>query len=100
STMTISVPQQSASLKPFSSGKSPLALAALLLPLAAFRKRRKHIRLLVLLLAGLSGMGLISGCGMGNKGGYFSQSEKSYTVTVTGTSGSLVHSTTVTLTVE
>ncbi|QMV17434.1 hypothetical protein GOB94_00935 [Granulicella sp. 5B5] len=33
-------------------------------------------------------------------GGYFSQAEQTYTVTITGTSGILVHSTTVTLTVE
>jgi hypothetical protein len=39
----------------------------------------------------------LSGCG---SGGYFGATPTSYTVTVTGTSGALNHSTTVTLTIQ
>jgi predicted cupin superfamily sugar epimerase len=49
------------------------------------------------MLVALASFGAASGCG---EGGYFSQTEQTYTITVTGTSGSLVRSTIVTLTVE
>jgi predicted outer membrane repeat protein len=71
-------------------------LALLLLPFA--RRLRKAARLLlVLLTVGLALAGF-SGCGSGT--GFFGQATKSYTVTVTGTSGTLSNSTAVTLTVE
>jgi len=40
----------------------------------------------------------LTGCGVGE--GIFAQPQQSYTVTVTGTSGTLSHSATVTLTVQ
>jgi hypothetical protein len=46
-------------------------------------------------LAAVAGL---SGCG--STGGFFGQAQKSYTVTVTATSGALSHTTNVTLTVE
>ena len=49
------------------------------------------------LLVSLATLGSALGCGVG---GYFSQPQQTYTITVTGTSGSVAHSTTVTLTVE
>jgi hypothetical protein len=51
-----------------------------------------------LLGAGLAAVAGISACG--TTSGFFSQQQKTYTVTVTGTSGALSHSSTVTLTVE
>ena len=51
----------------------------------------------VWMLVALVSFGAVSGC---EEGGYFSQTEQTYTITVTGTSGNLVRSTTVTLTVE
>jgi hypothetical protein len=45
----------------------------------------------------LASFGVMTGCGTG---GYFSLQQRTYIITVTGTSGNLVRSTTVTLTVE
>jgi hypothetical protein len=70
----------------------------LLVPIAWWkRKRSGPPRLLLWLLVSFAMLGAAAGCGTG---GYFSQTEQTYTITVTGTSGSLVRSTTVTLTVE
>jgi hypothetical protein len=94
-TFTVSVPQQVAALHTGRLGTAALAL--LLLPFAWFRRSRgRPHRLLVWLLA-LASLGAVTGCGVG---GYFSQPQQTYTITVTGTSGNLTHSTTVTLTVE
>jgi hypothetical protein len=81
---------------------APLALGLFLLPFARrMRKagRRMSWYVVLLMLVGLSAMAGLSGCG-GNGSGYFGQSSKTYTVTVTGTSGLLSHSTSFTLTVE
>ncbi len=94
-TFTISVPKQTAARH---GSKAPLVLAVMLVPFALLRKTRGiPPRLLVWLLLTLTSIGVITGCGAG---GYFSQSEKTYVITVTGTSGSVVHTTTATLTVE
>ncbi len=82
---------------------APFSLALLLLPFVGrLRKTSKRFtRLLTLLLlagAGALAMAGVSGCG--SNVGYFGQTQKSYTVTVTGTMGTLSHSTNVTLTVE
>jgi hypothetical protein len=82
---------------------APLSLGLLLLPFAG-RLRRTGNRLgrmmsvLLLLAAGLAAVAGISACGTTT--GIFSQQQQTYTVTVTGTSGALSHSSTVTLTVE
>ena len=82
---------------------APFALALLLLPFAG-RLRRTGKRLgrtmfvLLLLAAGVAVTTWIGGCGGGS--GYFPQQQQTYTVTVTGTSGALSHTASVTLTVE
>jgi hypothetical protein len=77
--------------------------AALLLPFAlAARKRGKHLRqavsLLLLLAAGVGATAGLIGCG--TTSGLFAQQQKSYTITVTATAGTLTHSTQLILTVE
>jgi hypothetical protein len=106
-TLTVVLPQTSASMQPnsdFGRKLAPLSLALLLLPFTGrLRKSRKRLArslsMLFLLIAGISAMAGLSGCG-GYSSGYFGQPQKSYTILVTGTSGSLSHSTPVTLTIE
>ena len=93
----VSVPMQS-NMALRSRHLAPAAFALLLLPFACLKRYRgRSQRLLLWMLVALTSFGVVSGCG---GGGYFSQPQQTYTITVTGTSGSLVHSTTVTLTVE
>ncbi len=97
STFTVSVPPQS-NMASRSRRLGPVAFALLLLPFAWLKRHRRNPqRLLLWILVALVSFGAVSGCG---EGGYFSQTEQTYTITVTGTSGSVVHTTTVTLTVE
>jgi hypothetical protein len=81
----------------------PVALGLLLLPLVGMRRRLgktlgRTILTLFLLLAGASAMAGLSGCGTNS--GFFGQGEMTYTVLITASSGSLSHSTSVTLTVQ
>jgi Bacterial Ig-like domain (group 3)/MBG domain (YGX type)/FG-GAP-like repeat/FG-GAP repeat len=97
-TFTVSVPKQSSVVASRASGLGSAALALLLLPFACLKRHRaRPQRLLLWILVTLTSLGAVSGCG---EGGYFSQTEQTYTITLTGTSGSAVRSTTVTLTVE
>jgi hypothetical protein len=80
-----------------------ITFALLTLPFGVSRKRRealKRTRLLsalgVLLLLG--GMAGLNGCGTSS--GFFGQPAQRYTITVTGSSGTLTHSTTVILNVQ
>lgn len=52
---------------------------------------------MLLLVMALSTLGILTGCG---ESGFFNQPSQTYTVTVTGSSGAVQHSTTLTLTVE
>ncbi len=105
-TMTIQAPKTSASTQPDSSivGKlAPFSLALLLLPFAGMlRKSGKRFgrmfAVLLLLCAGAAAMAGLSGCGSSN--GIFGLMPKAYTVTVTGTMGSVSHSTTTILIVQ
>jgi hypothetical protein len=81
---------------------APLSLALLLLPFARRMRRAgkgmgRMMSGLLMLGMGLAAVAGLSGCGSTN--GFFGQ-QKTYTVTVTGTSGALSTFTTVTLTVE
>jgi trimeric autotransporter adhesin len=51
-----------------------------------------------MLAAGLAAMAGLSGCG--SSSGFFAQHQQTYTITITATSGTLSHSTTVELTVQ
>jgi hypothetical protein len=83
---------------------APFSLAVLLLPFAGRMRRTgkklsRLLPLLLLLIAGLAATAGLSGC-TGLNSGYFGQAPMTYTITVAGTSGTLVHSTSVTLTVQ
>lgn len=105
-TLTIQLPQQTAQLP--TNNRRELwggggILALLLLPMAArIRRTGKGLSrfssgmILLFVFAGVVGL---SGCGA-KASGYFAQAQKSYTITITATSGSLSHSTTVTLVVQ
>ncbi|MGB6742615.1 MAG: Ig-like domain repeat protein, partial [Terracidiphilus sp.] len=85
------------------SGVAPFALALILLPFAGRLRRAgkrlgRTLSMLLLLVAGAAAIAGISGCG--STSGFFAQQQQSYTVTVTGTSGTLTHSASVTLKVE
>jgi hypothetical protein len=82
---------------------APFSLALLLLPFVGrLRKTGKRfsrmLPILLLLVASLAAMAGMSGCG--STVGYFGQAQKTYTVGVTGTSGTLSHTSNVTLIVE
>lgn len=83
----------------------PLTLAFLLLPLAGFRRLRQHAHrlsrtlcLLLLLGAGVAAASLLNGCASNN--GFYFENAGNYTLTVTGTSGNVQHTATVTLEVK
>jgi hypothetical protein len=83
-----------------SGGLAQLLLALLLFPVAG-RLRRGGKRLTSVLLLAIAGIAAIAGLsGCSSVSGFVGQAPQTYTVIVTGTSGALSHSTTVTLTVE
>ena len=79
---------------------APIALALIALPLAWFRRRKRFGSLfasLCLLLALTAGL---TGCISDPATGYYGQTPKTYNLTVTATSGNLVRSVYLTLTVQ
>ena len=108
--LAISVPSQTASQtaslhgnSPLGRGLVPVALGLLLLPFSRRMRRSagklgRMAALLLLLVAGAASMAGLTGCGSST--GYFDQPQQTYTVTVTATSGTLTHSTPITLTVQ
>jgi hypothetical protein len=102
-TLTIQLPQQSASAAPLLRWLTP-SLALLLLPFSrSLRRRTKglgQIGLMVLLLfLGAGAAAGVMGCGARNTG-FFGQPSVSYTVVITATSGTLSHSTSVILNIQ
>lgn len=86
-----------------SSRLAPLSLALLLLPFVGRLRRAgkrfgRMLTVVLLLIAGMAAMAGMSGCGPTI--GFFGQAQQSYSVGVTGTSGTLSHTSNVTLTVE
>ncbi len=104
--LTVQLPSARASLdaKGLPGRKLPLLLlGVLLLPFAGKMRRTgkrlsRMLSVLLLLIAGMTAISSLSGCGSGT--GFFAQQQKTYTMIVTATSATLSHSTTVTLTVE
>jgi sugar lactone lactonase YvrE len=100
-TMTVQTVKPLANLqhRGFSKGYETLVFGLLLLPFAGSRKGRRvaqqsPMRVLAFALLSLGIACAATGCGAG---GLFSNPSNTYIVTVTGTSGTLSHSTTVTL---
>lgn len=102
-TLTVAVPdtlaQQHEQRTPWQR-YAPVSLAVMALPLLFGKRKRLGgvLRMLLLAAAAFSVVVGVSACNTAS--GYFGQGVKSYTVTVTGASGSLSHSTSVTLTAE
>jgi hypothetical protein len=105
--MTIYNAQLAAANHPSAGGSlvtrlAPLSLALLLLPFAGLlRKSGKRLSRLftVLLLLG-AGAALAGLNGCGTDAGFFGHAQKTYTVTVTATMGTVSHTSNVTITVE
>lgn len=104
-TVTVQTPAQAKLDIPGSGRKmAPLALALLLIPLfGARRLRRQGSRLgrlaSIVLLLGCTLAGVVmTGCG--SQSGIFTQTEKNYSITVTGTSGNVQRTAPVTLTIQ
>lgn len=106
-TMKVSAPSTLGSLhngprRPNAPRSVPVALAALLIPLMVRRNKAgrltRGIELVLLILIGIAASAGLSGCSGGAS--TLTNQPQSYTVTLTGTSGALTHSTLVTLTVN
>jgi hypothetical protein len=80
--------------------EAPAYLALLLLPASFLARRRRSIARLLVLLVGIAAATGLSGCLSDQATGYYGQMPQTYTLTVTGTSGTLTHSVQVTLTVD
>jgi hypothetical protein len=89
--------------KPFGHELQVMALACLLLPFVGRLRALRHrlwgtVSLLLLAAASMGAMAALGGCGATS--GLFADQPKIYTVTVTATSGTLSHATSLTLSVK
>jgi len=95
SVLTVTVPKATASVR--GAGKVPFIFALLMMPLMlARRKNRRLLNLFVIVLA-LGAVAAMAGCGGSSPPGEPPPVARTYTITVTGSSGGLTTSTTVTL---
>lgn len=86
---------------PAGRGDAPAMLALLLLPVGFLARRRKSLGRLLILLVGLGAAASgLTGCVTNDTTGFYGQNPQTYTLTITGTSGSLVHTVQVKFTVE
>ncbi len=85
---------------PSSRRNAPAFLALLLLPTGFLLRRRRAVVRLLVVFVGLAAAVGMSGCLSNQATGYYGQMPETYTLTVTGTSGTLTHTVQVTLTVE
>jgi hypothetical protein len=101
SNVTVQTAQQKAALN--HSGFGSAILALLMLPFASARRIRKNARrslfVAIVLLGGLAATTGLTGCGY-NGNGFFGQAPKTYTITLTATSGTIQHSVNITLEVQ
>jgi hypothetical protein len=86
-------------------GLPMVALGILVLPFVAGIKRSsnglRRLALIVMIVAGIGGLSTLTGCGGGGgSSGSGGSQPQTYNITVTATSGTLSHSTTVALTVQ
>jgi hypothetical protein len=93
STLTITIPAAHAQIQPqWPINSKAFLLLGVLLPLLGLRRARKSRWLAIVLLSAGIAMG-IGSCG----GGFFTQAEKTYTVTIMAISGTDQHSATINL---
>ena len=100
STLTITIPASMGQAKPAERGPMgprPMLLLGALLPLLGLRRiiKRNPLRLLAMVLFSICVCLGINGCG----GNFYTQSPLDYVVTITATSGTVQHTTTIDLTV-
>ncbi len=97
--LSITIPNKTAMSS--SEKLAPIAMGVLLLPLSGLvrRKGRKLSQLLALLLV-IGGISGLTGCGGSSSNSSPGTASQNYTIMITGASGTLQHSTTVTLTVQ
>lgn len=105
--LTVNAPPLTSSLqrpatpsRPWSSHEAPAFLVVLLLPTGFLLRRRRTMLKLLLLFVGLAATTGLTGCLSNQATGYYGNIPQTYTLTVSGTSGTLVHSVQVTLTVD
>lgn len=103
-TLTVQLPSSSARAKDvFAPGLAPVALGLLALPLLLRRKRWVRFMTMLLMIGTLCGSMMLTSCSGGTTtkigGGASSTQPANYTIYVTGTSGSQLQTTTLSLTV-
>ncbi len=98
--LTIQTAKLSAALRPaWPTSATPALLLGILLPALGVRRMRRALTRRGYFMTAIVSLGIaavIGGCG----GGFFNQPPKTYSITVTASSGALQHSTTVNLTVQ